>query len=58
MGRDFVEGLPRFIGYDILFLYTGNDLYWPTAVGADLDRAAFGSILNTRLSRCAQVIAA
>jgi len=35
---------------------TGNHLHGATADTAGLDRAAFGSMLNTRLKRCAQVI--
>jgi hypothetical protein len=32
-----VEGLPRFIGYDVLVLNTGDDLYRSTAMTANLD---------------------
>ena len=56
MRQNSIESLPRFIGYDILFLDTGDDPDRTAAAATDLDRAAFGSILKTRFSRWAQVI--
>jgi hypothetical protein len=37
MSQDAIEGLPRFIGYDVLVLNTGDDLYRSTAMTANLD---------------------
>jgi hypothetical protein len=37
MSQDAIEGLPRFIGYNVLVLNTGDDLYRSTAMTADLD---------------------
>jgi hypothetical protein len=47
----------QYLVNDRLIFNTGQYLYLATTVGADFDRAAFGSILKTRLSRCAQFIA-
>jgi hypothetical protein len=58
MSEDSVEGLPRCIGYNALVLDARDDSDRSTAAAAGFDRAAFGSMLNTRLSRCAQVMAA
>ena len=58
MSQNSIEGLPRFIGYNVLVLNTRNDFQRPATPAAGLYRAAFGSILKTRLRRCAQVIAA
>ena len=37
MSQNSIEGLPRFIGYDVLVLNTGDDLCRPTAMTANLD---------------------
>ena len=37
MSQDAIEGLPRVIGYDVLVLNTGDDLYRSAAMTANLD---------------------
>ena len=56
-----IEGLPHFIGHDVLVLNAAvrrfdDDPDRTTAAATDRDRAAFGSILNTRFRRWAQVM--